>query len=54
LTYLSFALFNAPYNPVRFMYEKRTASSQFLMLRLIIRREVSGLKGWNALGEICS
>jgi len=36
------------------MYEKRTASIQFLILRLIIRCEVSGWKGWNALGEICS
>ena len=37
LTYLSFASFNAPYNPVRLMYEKITASIQFLTLRLIIR-----------------
>jgi len=36
-TYLNFASFNAPYNPVRFMYEKRTASVQFLILCLIIR-----------------
>jgi len=26
LTYLSFASFNAPHNPVSLMYEKRTAS----------------------------
>jgi len=31
-TYLSFASFNEPYNPVRFMYGKRTASIQFLIL----------------------
>jgi len=37
LTYLSFASLNAPYNPLRLMYEKKTASIQFLMLRLIIR-----------------
>jgi len=36
------------------MFEKRTASIHFLILRLIIQCEVSGLKGWNALGEICS
>ena len=36
LTFLSFASFNAPYNPVRFMYGKRTASIQFLILCLII------------------
>jgi len=36
LTYLSFASFHAPYNPVRFMYGKRTASIQFLILHLII------------------
>ena len=28
---LSFASLNAPYNPVRFMYGKRTASLQFLL-----------------------
>ena len=36
LTYLSFASFNAPYYPVRFMYGKRTTSIQFFILRLII------------------
>jgi len=36
LTYRSFASFNAPYNPVRFMYGKRTASIPFLILRLLI------------------
>ena len=36
LTYLSFASFNAPYNPVRFMYENRIASIQFLILRLLV------------------
>jgi len=36
LTYISFASFNAPYNPVRLMYEKKTASIQFLMLRLML------------------
>jgi len=35
LTNLSFASFNAPYNPVRLMYEK-TASIQLFILRLII------------------
>jgi len=35
--YLSqFASFNLPYNLVHIMYEKRTASIQFLILRLII------------------
>ena len=33
----SFAIFNAPYNPVRLIYEKKTASIQCLILRLIIR-----------------
>ena len=37
LTYLSFVSFDAPRNPVRLMHEKRTASIQFLILRLIIR-----------------
>jgi len=37
LTYLSFASFNEPYYPVRLMYEKSTASIQFLILHLIIR-----------------
>jgi len=36
LTYQSFALCNVPYNPVRFMYGKRTGSIQFLILGLII------------------
>jgi len=36
LTYLRFASFNAPCNPVRFMYEERTASIQFLILRLMV------------------
>jgi len=34
--YLSFASFNAPYNPVRLMYEKRAARIQCLILCLII------------------
>jgi len=34
---LSFASFNAHYNLVCLMYEKRLASVQFLMLHLIIR-----------------
>jgi len=37
LIHLSFASINAPYNPMRLMHEKRTASIQFLILRLIIR-----------------
>jgi len=37
LTYLSFVPFHAPYNPVRSMYGKRTASIQFLILRLTIQ-----------------
>jgi len=36
LTDPGFASFNAPYNPVRFMYEKRIASIQFLILRLMV------------------
>jgi len=36
LTYLNFASFNAPYDLVRFMYGKRTASIQFLILRLMV------------------
>jgi len=36
VTYLSFGSFNAPYNPVHFMYEKRIASIQFLILRLLV------------------
>jgi len=36
LSYLSFASFNAPYNPVRFMHGKRTAGIQFLILRLMV------------------
>jgi len=35
-TYLNFASFNTPYNPVHLMYEKRTASIQFLILRLMV------------------
>ena len=35
IRYLSFASFNAPYDPVRLMYEKRTVSIQFLILHLI-------------------
>jgi len=37
LTNLSFASFNAPYNPVRLTYEKKQASIHFLILHLIIR-----------------
>ena len=33
---LSFATFNAPYYPIRFMYGKRTASIQYLILRLMV------------------
>ena len=33
---LSFTSFNAPYNPVRFMYGKRTASIQYFILRLMV------------------
>ena len=29
LTYLTFASFNAPYNPVRFMYEKKQLALNF-------------------------
>jgi len=36
LTYLRFASFNAPYQPMRRMYVKRTASIQFLRLRLMV------------------
>jgi len=32
LTYLSFATFNAPYNPMRFMYETSVGSTQFFIL----------------------
>jgi len=35
LTYLSFASLNTLYNPMRLMYEKRTASIQLLILRHI-------------------
>jgi len=35
---MSFVLFNAPYNPVRFMYENRPVSSQSLILRFIARK----------------
>ena len=38
MTYLCFASFNAPYNPVRLMYETRAASSKFLILRLMVRK----------------
>jgi len=37
LSYPSFASLYAPCNLVRFMYEKRTASIQFLIPHLIIR-----------------
>ena len=36
LTYLSFDSFDAPYHPVRLMYEKRTATIQFLILCLMV------------------
>jgi len=36
LAYLSFASFTVPYNLMCFMYDKRTASIYFLILRLII------------------
>jgi len=36
VSYLSFVSFNAPYNPVRLVYEKRTASTKFLILRLMV------------------
>jgi len=36
LIYLNFASFNAPYNPVRFMDGERTASTQFLILHLMV------------------
>jgi len=35
--YLRFASFDAPYNPVCRMHEKRTASIQFMILHLIIQ-----------------
>ena len=42
LTYLSFASFNAPYNLVHFMYEKRIASIQFLILHLMVPKISAG------------
>jgi len=35
-TNLRFASFNGPYNPVRLIYEKKLASIQILILRLMV------------------
>jgi len=35
---LNFASFEAPYNPVRLMYDKRPANIQRLILRLMVRK----------------
>jgi len=53
MTYVSFTSFNAPYNLVRFMYEIRTASSQFLILHLIVWCALWSEKYDNFAGEKC-
>jgi len=59
MTCLSFTSFNAPYNLVRLIYEIRTASSQFLILRLIIRcalwtEKYGTQRQWSALNQVLS
>jgi len=46
LTYVSFASFDTLYDPVRFMYEKRTASIQILILRLMVLRNMVFKRKW--------
>jgi len=49
---LNFASFNAPYNPVRLMCDKRPANIQCLILRLITRYALWSEKYGNGY-ELC-